>query len=112
MLQRRLDTQWPEDETLDRVIRSSRDGYLRTLPQLGPLLAGPPELPVHRSCVVFLPVLLAIDSATAATDGIAADIKRVLSARMMRSFDREWFEDAFIYCLRACIGLGIQDMPH
>jgi len=56
--------------------------------------------------------LLAIDSATAATDGIAADIKRVLSARMMRSFDREWFEDAFIYCLRACIGLGIQDMPH
>ena len=112
MLQRRLDTQWPEDETLDRVIRSSREGYLRTLPQLGPLLAGPPELPVHRSCAVFLPVLLAIDSATASTDGIAADIKRVLAARMMRSFDREWFEDAFIYCLRACIGLGIQDMPH
>lgn len=112
MLQRRLDIQWPEDEKLDRVIRSSRDGYLRTFPKLEPLLVGPPELPAHRSCVVFLPVLLAIDSVTAATDGIAADVKRVLSARMMRSFDREWFEDAFIYCLRACIGLGIQDMPH
>lgn len=110
LLHRRLDVQWPEEEDLAKVIHAARDRYADQYPSLRELLAGPPELPEHRSSVVYLPIIMAIDSAAGTRDGVAGNVRHVMTARMLRSFDREWFEDAFIFALRACICCEIQDM--
>lgn len=103
LLQRRVHQTWPEDPELLQLIRSAHSAYRRRLPALSAVLTDLREIPPHRLSVTYLPIVLAMEAVLGSAEGMTSHLAHVRSARMMRSFDVEWFESAFVFMLRICI---------
>lgn len=61
----------------------------------------------YRDIVINLPILLAIQVATAQTDAWFAHPAHVYALRCVRAFDPDWFDTAFDLTIARCLSTGV-----
>jgi hypothetical protein len=61
----------------------------------------------YRDVVINLPILLAIQVATAQTDAWFAHPAHVYALRCVRAFDPDWFDTAFDLTIARCLSTGV-----
>jgi hypothetical protein len=108
VIQRRYESQWPVTEDLRNALLAilGRTGVAyKDVPSLvGELVR---DIPSYQQATLLLPVALAIGSAGNALGGFLSNSALVRSARILRNFDRTYFEDAYRTTFVACMAAGL-----
>ena len=102
-----MEREWPTNSHLLSGVRAYLAACKEQDKKLGALIDRMPrEMPDHRAAVALVPIALAVAAATSEVDQISASIEDVRGIRILRSFDREWFERVYELTLLACLALG------
>jgi hypothetical protein len=101
LLRAHTEEQWPPAGTLTKWLSRERqgDGLIAAI-----FTSGHPD---WRDTVIHLPILLAFQTATSATDGWFKHPGRIHSLRCHRAFDPDWFDEAFARTIARCIARGL-----